>query len=145
MGRKARPGNQNDLARKMGVSRQRVSALKQKGKLGADHDATLRMHQQRLAAQQRSPERRVKDLYAAKMAKLEYEREAKSLVEIVRVQREWKRAVLAVKNRFLAMGRELAPRLVGLGPHEIKALIDQRVFETLRLLANKEYDQAESD
>lgn len=55
------------------------------------------------------------------------------------VTREWNRHVLTVKNRLLGLGREMAPRLVGLGPMQIQAAIDNRIFEILRLLAHPEY------
>ena len=55
---------------------------------------------------------------------------------------EWRRAVIAVKNRFLGLGRELAPHLTGKGPREIQSVIDRRIFEILRLLAHQEFAPA---
>jgi hypothetical protein len=55
------------------------------------------------------------------------------------VQAEWERCLLRVKNRFLGLGRELAPLLHGRGPIETKTIIDGRVFEILRLLAHETY------
>lgn len=55
------------------------------------------------------------------------------------VQREWKTRCVQVRGRMIGLGREIAPRLVGRGAREIQAMIDQRVFEILRLLAHKEY------
>ncbi len=137
-------GKGNRLAKKLGISRQRVSALKQEGKLKTDGDdldidASARMHQERLAAQQRSPSRQIKDFYDAKMAKLEFEKASGVLVEVPKVQQEWRKSVVAVKTRFLGLGRELAPHLTGKGPQEIKTVIDKRVFEILRLLAHKDF------
>jgi hypothetical protein len=43
--------------------------------------------------------------------------------------------VVNVRNRLLGLGRELAPHLSNKGPNEIKALIDARIYEILRLLA----------
>lgn len=55
------------------------------------------------------------------------------------VSKEWRRGVVTVKSRLLGLGRELAPVLTGRGPHEIKTIIDKRVFEILRLLAHQEF------
>ena len=52
---------------------------------------------------------------------------------------EWRRSVVAVKNRFLGLGRLLAPMLQGKGPQEIQHIIDQRIFEILRLLAHEQF------
>ena len=50
---------------------------------------------------------------------------------------EWRRSAIAVKNRFLGLGRELAPHLTGKGPREIEALLNQRIYEILRLIARQ--------
>lgn len=147
---KDKGGKGNRLAKKLGISRQRVSALKQAGKLKTDGDeldidASARMHQERLAAQQRSPSRQIKDFYDAKMAKLEFEKATGAVVEVERVSQEWRKGVVAVKNRFLGLGRELAPQLAGRGPQEIKTIIDKRVFEILRLLAHQEFHPETDD
>jgi hypothetical protein len=118
--------------------------LKKEGKLRmvgrrVDAEASLQLHQERLAAQQRSPARQVKDVYDARMAKLEYERAVAKVVDASTVQREWRQALLRVKNRFLGLGRELAPLLHGRGPLETKTIIDRRIFEILRLLAHPEH------
>jgi hypothetical protein len=51
------------------------------------------------------------------------------------VRREWSRAAIFIKNRFISLGRELAPTLVHLGPLEIRTRIDARVLEILREIA----------
>jgi hypothetical protein len=148
MAKRGRPKNPRSIrgfARTLGVSQQRVQALKKEGKLqfdekgGVDQEASLRMHQQRLDAQARSPSKQVKEFYDAKRAKLDYEKAAGAVVDREQVRQEWNRISLAIKNAFLGLGRELAPLLVGRGPQETKAVIDRRVFEILRLLAHKEY------
>jgi hypothetical protein len=58
---------------------------------------------------------------------------------------EWRRAAVSVKNRFLGLGREMAPHLAGKGPREIESLINQRVFEILRLLARQGEDELIQD
>jgi hypothetical protein len=55
------------------------------------------------------------------------------------VSRQWRQAVIVVRDRFKNLGRELAPRLVSLGPQAIRAEIDRRVYEILRLLAHQEF------
>jgi hypothetical protein len=118
--------------------------MKKEGKLRmvgrrVDADTSLRLHQERLAVQQRSPARQVKDHYDAKMAKLEYEKAAAQVVEIATVQREWQRALTAAKTALLGIGRQLSPRLVNIGVLQIQSLIDQAVINALRRLAHPEH------
>ena len=77
--RKGGSGTVSSYARRLDVSHQRVSYLKKHGKLKMtraciDEKASYRMHWERLAALRPSPSRQIKDLYDAKMAKLEYEK-----------------------------------------------------------------------
>jgi len=58
------------------------------------------------------------------------------------VSRQWRQAVIVVRDRFKNLGRELAPRLVSLGPQAIRAEIDRRVYEILRLLAHEKFAPA---
>jgi hypothetical protein len=58
---------------------------------------------------------------------------------------EWRRAAVSVKNRFLGLGRALAPHLAWKGPREIEAVINQRVFEILRLIARQGEDELIED
>jgi hypothetical protein len=55
------------------------------------------------------------------------------------VTRLWRQAVIVVRDRFKNLGHELAPRLVSLGPQAIRAEIDGRTYEILRLLAHEEF------
>jgi biotin operon repressor len=75
----------------------------------------------------------------ASMAELKYEQARGELILRDKVQQEWRCALVALKSRFLGLGRELAPRLTGCGPMQIQAAIDGRIFEILRLLANQKY------
>ena len=45
--------------------------------------------------------------------------------EVAKVERAWNTAVVNVRNAMLGLGSQLAPRLIGLGVLEIRALIDQ--------------------
>jgi hypothetical protein len=58
---------------------------------------------------------------------------------------EWRRAAVSVKNRFLGLGREMAPHLTGKGPREIEALLNQRIYEILRLIARQGDADAQMD
>ena len=78
------------------------------------------------------------------MAELEYAQARGEVVSRAKINQEWNRGVLAVKNRLIGLGRELAPHLTGRGPQEIRSVIDSRVFEILRLLAHPEYCSAET-
>ncbi len=55
---------------------------------------------------------------------------------------EWRRAAVSVKNRFLGLAREMAPHLTGKGPREIEALLNQRIYEILRLIAHHQFAPA---
>ena len=55
------------------------------------------------------------------------------------VSREWRRQVIIVRDRFKNLGREVAPLLVGRGPREIQAMLDQKIYEILRLLAHQQH------
>jgi len=110
-----RPGTGNALAKRLGVSRQRVSALKKKGRVKMvgsqiDENASERMHRERLAVQQTSPSRQLKDLYGAKMAKLEYEKAMGLVVEIDKV----KKATFEMGRRVRDNLENLPARLSGI-------------------------------
>jgi hypothetical protein len=80
----------------------------------------------------------------AERSELELARSKRLVVERAIVTQEWGRQVLAVKNRFLALGREVASRLTGLRAPEIQAVLDARVYEILMLLANPQYYPSEN-
>jgi hypothetical protein len=76
-------------------------------------------------------------------ARFELEVSKGEWVRKVDVSREWRRSVVSVKNALLGLGRQLAPLLHGRGMGEMKSIIDQKVFEVLRHLANHEHCPAE--
>ncbi|MBA3754243.1 MAG: hypothetical protein H0X01_08930 [Nitrospira sp.] len=79
-------------------------------------------------------------------ARFELEISKAEWVRKTEVTRAWRRASISVKNRFLGLGRELAPHLVGRGPNEIRAIIDARVHEILRLIARQGFtDEVAND
>jgi biotin operon repressor len=80
----------------------------------------------------------------AERAELELAREKASVVSRESVNRQWRCAVVMVKNRLLSLGRELAPRLHTGGPMECQSIINERVCEILRLLAHPEFYPAEA-
>ena len=140
MPRPARGGNGNDLARRLGVSRQRVSALKKSGKLktsgpSLDVEASERMHRERLAAQQPSASRQVKELYDAKMAKLEYEKAVGLVVETSVVRREYFRLARIVRDAIMSIPDRLAGELAA--EHDqirIHAILSKELSQALAAL-----------
>jgi hypothetical protein len=82
-------------------------------------------------------ERRAKAL--ALKAELKLDIATGKLIERSHVVREWRTRLIQTKNQLLALGRELAPRLMGKTPQEIQAMIETRASEILRALAHEEY------
>lgn len=144
--------SQRELSRRMGVSRSTIDRWRRDGLKPDSHghfdinearefqrvralrarEVTEEGEQRRLDVLDLKEDRLRVDLQLAEykllIAKDEY-------VSRQTVIQEWRRGVVNVKNRFLGLGRELAPLLTGRGPQEVKALIDARVYEILRLLA----------
>jgi biotin operon repressor len=145
--------SQRDLSKRLNVSRSTINRLREDGLARdaaggydlAQAEELLRRRTLRVAhmgngtAQVGLAAKTRKMVADAERAELELARAKQAVVERVVVTREWNCHVLAVKNRFLGLGRELAPRLAGCGPMQIQAAIDGRVFEILRMLANQKY------
>jgi transcriptional regulator with XRE-family HTH domain len=141
MGRTARSGTGNSLAKRLGVSRQRVSALKKKGRvkmIGAtvDEKASERMHRERLAAQQTSPSRQLKDLYAAKMSKLEYDKMIGAVVEKAQVEKDAFRIARIIRDTLLRLPDRLAGILASESDqNKIHALLTKELRQVLEALS----------
>ena len=148
--------SQRDLARRLNVSRSTINRLRQDG-LTCDRNGHYDLGEARELQRVRvlrmrettseSKERREGALQL-KESRLRVDLEmAEHKLAVARgeyiakesVIREWRRSVVAVKNRLLGLGRQLAPLLQGKGPQEIQHVIDQRMFEILRLLAYQEF------
>jgi len=145
--------SQRDLARRLKVSRSTVDRLRQDG-LSCDaaghYDVEearefQRMRAIRLASSgknvsQDAVDAKFRKLCAdANMSELKYAVARGEFIARQAVVIEWRKAAVAVKSRFLGLGRELAPHLAHRGPQEIQATIDKRVFEILRLLAQTQF------
>jgi hypothetical protein len=145
--------SQRELARRLSVSRSTIDRLCRDG-LKSDsvghYDVEearefQRVRTLRLATVGKKPSEaalasKERKLAAdASMAELKYAQARGELILRDQVQQEWRCALIALKNRFLGLGRELGPRLTGCGPMQIQAAIDGRIFEILRMLANPNY------
>ena len=135
------PGTSNALAKRLGVSRQRVGALKKQGKVKTigqtiDEDASERMHRDRLAAQTASPSRQIKDLYGARMAKLEWEKEIGAVVERAVVDKEAFEIGRIVRDALMRLPDRLAGILAAeLNQQKIHALLTKEFRQVLEALA----------
>ena len=153
--------SQRELARRLNVSRSTVDRLRQDG-LSCDaagqydlneaqdlqrvralrmRDAAAEGEQRREGALQLKESRLRVDLEMAehKLAIARGEYVSRQAVSIA-----WRGGVIRIKNALLGLGRQIAPLLQGKGPREIQLIIDQRAFEILKHLANKDYEQTVS-
>jgi len=150
MGRTARSGTGNALAKRLGVSRQRVSALKQKGRVkmvGAkvDENASERMHRERLAAQQTSPSRQLKDLYAAKTAKLEYDKAINSVLDKAQVEKDAFRIARIVRDTLMRLPDRLAGVLASeTDQNKIHAMLTTELRQALETLTAEDSARVDS-
>ena len=150
--------SQRELSRRLNVSRSTVDRLREDG-LAQDAvggydlkqaEELLRRRSLRVAhmsngTAQAAVEAKTRKLSAdADRAELELARAKSEVVSRAMVNREWRCAVIQTKNRLLSLGREIAPQLAGCGPMQIKATVDKRIFEILRLLAHQEYYPTEA-
>ncbi len=137
-----RSGRGSQLSRRLGVSRQRVHALKKTGKLkltagDIDVEASERLHAQRLAAQTASPSRQIKEFYESKMAKLEYEKASGLLVEKSAVERDAFRNGRQIRDGLLSFADRLAALLAAESDaNKIHAILTKEVRQLLAQLAN---------
>jgi hypothetical protein len=153
--------SQRELSRRLNVSRSTIDRLRDDG-LTQDaagsydvrqaedllHRRSLRVAHMKGLSQEAVNAKQRKLAADADMAELKYKQACGELILKDEVQRQWRCALITLKNRFLGLGRELAPRLAGCGPMQIQAAIDSRIFEILRMLANQKYypiDKLEQD
>lgn len=139
----------SELARALGVSRRTIDRLIADG-LRPDADGRYDLEtawrfrlaragrgQHYAAASPSATAWQARRLRALAMrAERELQEKLRSLVSIDEARREWRRNVNRITRMCRGLGRELAPRLVGKGPHEIQATIDERVMQLLRELAD---------
>lgn len=141
--RRGGPGTVSSFARRLAVSHQRVSYLKKHGKLkmtaaGIDEKASYRMHQERLAALRPSPSRQIKDLYAAKMAKLEYEKATGVLIERAQVEKEAFRTGRIVRDTMMGLPDRLAGVLASeTDQKKIHAILTKEIRQAIEALSHE--------
>lgn len=136
-------------ARTLGISRQRVYAQVKAGKLRLRKSGQGQQAQwqaERIAAQTRSPERRVKDFYEAKRAKIEFEQLVGTLVERSAVSQEWFRLARQVRDGILNIPDRLAGVLVSTvrataddlaAQHTVHASLTTELRQALEALADE--------
>ena len=149
MGRKARAGTANAYAKRMEMSRQRVSQLKQTGKLvlkegEIDAEASAKRHDDRLAAQQTSPSRQIKDHYDAKMAKLAYERAIGQVVDRKLVEQDAFRVGRVIRDALMGLPDRLSGTLASESSQQkIHALLMKEFRQVLEHLTVEAVEAAE--
>jgi biotin operon repressor len=136
-----------DLARKLRISRNSARNLRKDGLFRHPQGyfvpqaeellrrRTLRVAHLRHAGDDAMQAKARKLIADASMAELELKRRQGELLPRGEVLREWARVVGVVRQAFLSLPRDLAPRLAHSGPVEIQALLTARIFEILRGLA----------
>lgn len=78
--------------------------------------------------------RAVREAYAARRAKLQFERESGKVVDVDEVRDRWSKTVLAIKTRVLAIPSKVRSQHPDM-PHTAVAIIDQICREMLEELA----------
>lgn len=79
--------------------------------------------------------RAVREAYAARRAKLQFERESGKVVDVDEVRDRWSKVLLAVKTRVLGIPSKVRSQHPDM-PHTAVAIIDQICREMLEELAN---------
>lgn len=149
-------GNQSDLAKRLGVSRQAVSQMVKKGIVQREPDGTIFLDQAvdkwhalvdvgpqrpfkkggpKTASYQQSVERYHKaraqrEDYKAKLAKLAYQEKAGNLINAKAARKHLGDAIVATRNAMLTVPRTIAPELVGI--HD-EAVIADTLYQALEI------------
>lgn len=121
--------------KKRGFSRQRLHALKKKGRIkfhsngDIDEQATdAATAVAQAAAQLRSPERKLKEMYEAKMAKLNYEKAAGLVVEAEKVKSEAFRLGRSLRNAILNVPKRVCgPIAAEKDPKKCEAMLTKEL------------------
>ena len=132
-------------ARYRGVSRQRIQVLDKQGKIKRDaagrilrKESDAAILEAREQTVQSNPARDEKDLYAGKMAKLRYEREAGLVVPISDVETTVFQAARAERQSWINWVPEVAPQLaaeLGVDTPTFQVLLDRAVRRHLESLS----------
>jgi predicted oxidoreductase len=129
------------MAKRLGVSPPRITALKKKGRvkmIGSviDEDATERMHRERIAAQQPSRYRKIKQLYDAKMAKLDYDKAVSSVLDKAQVEKDAFRIARIVRDTLMRLPDRLAGVLASeTNQNKIHAILTTEIRQALEALS----------
>ena len=150
MAKQLKRGTGNAYAKRIGVSRQRVSALKHAGKLALkgggpvpeiDPEESIRLQRARHDAQRRSPSRDIKDLYDAKMAKLEYEKAIGQVIERDQVRNDAFRLGRIIRDGIMGLPDRLAGVLASeTDQQQVHAILTKELRQVLEALAPYETD-----
>ena len=134
-----------DYAKYRGVSRQRIQALDKQGKIRRDDSGRILRKESDTAileareqAVQANPAREEKDLYAGKLAKLRYEREAGLVVPIADVEATVFQAARAERESWINWVPQVAPQLaaeLGIDTPTFQVLLDRAVRRHLESLS----------
>jgi hypothetical protein len=141
MAKPARSGSASSLAKRLGVSRPRVTALKKKGRVKMvgsmiDEAATERMHRQRLAAQKPNKSKQVKQEYEAKMAKLEYDKAIGSVLDKEQAEKDEFRNARIVRDTLMRLPDRLAAVLASeTDQNKIHTLLTTEIRQALEALS----------
>ncbi len=157
-GYKMQTGNQADYARHREVSRKTVTEWKQRGLLRftADGDVDFAASDQALREHglldadeaatldglwSMAEAERINENYAARIKRLEYERESAAVAEIDDVVAVIVLEFANVRSRLSRIGVDLAPKLAGMrDASEIKAVIDAEVIAALEELTAEDQE-----
>lgn len=83
--------------------------------------------------------RRIYEVYRAKLAELEYNKDQRQLVPIADVIEFCQKIVTITKTRILNIPSKIAPELIGIeNPREIKATLETELHEALKELGKME-------
>lgn len=132
------------MAKRLGVSPPRITALKKKGRVKMvgsviDENATERMHRQRLAAQQPSKNKQLKQEYEAKMAKLEYDKAISAVIDKAVVDKDAFQNGRIIRDTMMRLPDRLAGVLASESDQKkIHALLTAELRQALESLTVEE-------
>jgi hypothetical protein len=83
--------------------------------------------------------RAIKEAYAARLKKLEYEKEMGMLVDAEQIRHEWTRLGISIKEKMLAIPNRLSGQIAGIqDPAQIKRLMLEEIRNALTEVADDE-------
>lgn len=158
-----RPRNLRELAGPLGVSYQTALKLRKDGLIHVEKDGTYDVATCKRAAAQSasrgkagsfrvgagdegpiSSEAKRWDTEWRKAkaldAQIDLKKKLGQLVEKSDVRQAWGERTKPVKDALMVLGREMEQRLFGKSRRDIRAIVDGRIIEILKMLAHKEFN-----